>query len=93
MQPDLIYPIIAALGVFIVSTGVGVAMVRKLIQVHEAKHELKHGSAGFLRTVSGWSMIAIWLMVVWFSATIIGDWGVSGDLGARCCASPSQPGS
>ena len=55
-------------------------MVKKLIRVHEAKHELKRGSAGFLRSVSGWSMIALWLMAVWFLATIIGDWGATGDL-------------
>ena len=80
MQPDLIYPAIAALTLFIVSTGIGVGMVKKLIQVAEAKHELKQGSAGFLRTISGWSMIAIWLMSAWFCATIIGDWGATGDL-------------
>ena len=54
--------------------------VKKLIAVREAKHELKHGSAGFIRSMSGWAIIAFWLMAAWFFATIIGDWGVSGDL-------------
>ena len=80
MQADLIYPALFGLWLFIVSTAIGVGMVRKLIQVHEARHELKRGSAGFLRTISGWSMIALWLMAVWFFATIIGDWGATGDL-------------
>lgn len=80
MQPDLLQPALAGLTVFIASTAVGVGMVKKLIRVHEAKHELKRGSAGFLRSVSGWSMIALWLMAVWFLATIIGDWGATGDL-------------
>lgn len=80
MQADLIYPALFGLGLFIVSTAIGVGMVRKLIQVQEARHELKRGSAGFLRTISGWSMIALWLMAVWFFATIIGDWGATGDL-------------
>ena len=35
MQTDLIYPAIAALTLFIVSTGIGVGMVKKLIQVAE----------------------------------------------------------
>ncbi len=80
MQPDLIYPVLTGLALFAISTAAGVGMVKKLIMVHEAKHELKHGSAGFLRTIKGWSMIVIWVISVWFLATIIGDWGVSGDL-------------
>lgn len=72
--------IIATLVLLAASALAGVYPVRKLIQVREAKHELKHGSAGFLRTISGWSVIAIWLMAAWFFATIIGDWGATGDL-------------
>lgn len=58
----------------------GLSPIRKLIQVREAKHELKHGSAGFLRTMSGWIIIAIWATGTWFVATIIGDWWATGDL-------------
>lgn len=56
--------------------------MRKLITVYEAKHELKHGSAGWLRSIRGWSLVAFWLMTTWFIATIIGDWAMNGDLGA-----------
>ncbi|MBM1218791.1 hypothetical protein JQU17_01170 [Ponticoccus sp. SC2-23] len=54
--------------------------MRKLIQVREAKHELKHGSAGFIRTTSGWFVIVLWLAFSWFGATVLGDWWATGDL-------------
>lgn len=73
-------PILAGLALLAISTALGMVPVVKLIKVREAKHELKHGSAGFIRTISGWTMIAFWLMATWFFATIIGDWGVTGDL-------------
>jgi hypothetical protein len=73
-------PLLAVLGLFALSTLFGLGRVVKLIQVYEAQHELKRGSAGWIRTVSGWSMIFIWLGATWFAATIIGDWGVTGDL-------------
>ena len=43
-------------------------------------HRVLLGQLG--RSISGWSIIALWLMAVWFFATIIGDWAVSGDLNA-----------
>lgn len=73
-------PYIAAVVLLALSTWLGVGRVVKIIQVYEAKHELRQGSAGFIRSISGWSMIAFWLMATWFFATIIGDWGASGDL-------------
>ncbi|MEP3947916.1 hypothetical protein [Ascidiaceihabitans sp.] len=73
-------PVLSGLVLLAVSTFVGMWPVVKLIKVREAKHELKQGSAGFLRTLSGWSVIAFWLMTTWFFATIIGDWGSTGDL-------------
>ncbi|WP_375281315.1 hypothetical protein [Pseudooctadecabacter sp.] len=73
-------PVIAALALIAGSAVLGILPVRKLIQVREAKHELKHGSAGFIRTTSGWIVIAIWLALTWFVATILGDWSVTGDL-------------
>ena len=73
-------PFWATLALFAISTAVGMVQVVKVIQIREAKHELKQGSAGFLRSVGGWSLIFIWFGGVWFLATIIGDWGVSGDL-------------
>lgn len=73
-------PFLSALVLFVTSTAVGIYPVRKIIQVREAKHELKQGSAGFLRSIGGWSIIFIWFGIVWFLATIVGDWGVTGDL-------------
>ena len=73
-------PLLATLALFALSTGVGMCQVAKIIQIREAKHELKQGSAGFLRSLSGWSVIFIWFGLVWFCATIIGDWGATGDL-------------
>lgn len=73
-------PAVAALALVCVSTLIGVPSVKKLITVYEAKHELKQGSTGWLRSIAGWSMIAFWLMSTWFIATIIGDWGATGDL-------------
>lgn len=77
---SLASPFLAALVLFAGATFVGMAPVVKLIKVYEGHHELKQGSAGWLRTIGGWSIIAFWLMTTWFLATIIGDWGVSGDL-------------
>ena len=75
-------PWIAALGLFVLASGLGLRMIRKIVTVYEAKHELKQGSAGWIRSISGWSMIAFWALATWFLSTIIGDWAVSGDLGA-----------
>lgn len=76
----LIAPALSALALIAFGTALGIPAVRKLITVYEAKHELKHGSTGFLRSIAGWSIIAFWLMSTWFIATIIGDWGATGDL-------------
>lgn len=73
-------PALGGLALFALSTLIGIAAVRKLIQVAEARHELRIGSAGWIRTLSGWSMIAFWLMATWFAASVIGDWQVTGDL-------------
>lgn len=73
-------PLIAGLALFALSTGVGIYPVVKIIRVREARHELKEGSAGWLRGIGGWAVIAFWLMAVWFFATIIGDWNATGDL-------------
>jgi len=56
--------------------------VKRLITIQEAKHELKHGSAGFIRSTAGWFVIVLWLAVTWFCATVLGDWHVNGDLDA-----------
>lgn len=77
----LTVPILGSLAVlFIGMTAIGILPVRRLIRIGEAKHELKQGSASFIRTLAGWSVIAVWIGLTWFFATIIGDWAVSGDL-------------
>lgn len=81
MPPFTSAPMIALLGLAAGATLVGIAPMRKLIQVREARHELRQGSAGRLRTVSGWSVIAFWLLTTLYLATIVGDWMVTQDLG------------
>lgn len=73
-------PEIATLLLICIATALGAYPIKKLIDVKEAKHELKHGSAGFIRAISGWTIIAIWLCATWFFATITGDWWATGDL-------------
>lgn len=73
-------PLIATLVLLVLSTAIGMAQVAKMIRIHEARHELKHGSAGFIRSIAGWSVVAFWAMGVWFIATVLGDWGATGDL-------------
>ena len=73
-------PALAGLALVVCATAIGIPMIRKLVMVHEARHELRHGSAGFLRNLAGWSVIGFWLLATWFAATIIGDWGQTGDL-------------
>lgn len=75
-------PLLAGLVLMIGSALIGARSVKKLIVVMEAKHELKQGSAGFIRSIGGWSVIAFWLGGTWFVATILGDWSVSGSLDA-----------
>lgn len=63
-----------------IATSLGAYPIKKLIQVREAKHELKQNSPGYIRTISGWTIIALWLAATWFFATITGDWWATGDL-------------
>ena len=63
-----------------IGAAIGLPPVRKIIAVREAKHELREGSASFLRGIGGWSIIAFWIAALWFGGTIIGDWGATGDL-------------
>lgn len=73
-------PIAATFLIFLLATSIGAIPIKKLIQVQEAKHELKQGSPGFFRTTSGWIIIAVWIFLTWFLATITGDWWATGDL-------------
>ncbi|KPQ15905.1 MAG: Ion transport protein [Rhodobacteraceae bacterium HLUCCO18] len=74
-------PILLSIAVlFGAMTVAGIFPVLRLIRIHEAHHELKQGSASFLRSLAGWSIIAVWIGGAWFCATIIGDWAVTDDL-------------
>ena len=73
-------PIFATFAIVGLGAVLGIYPIKKLIQVQEAKHELKQGSAGYLRTMSGWIVIVIWLLAIWFGASITGDWWATGDL-------------
>lgn len=75
-------PFLFGFGLFVLATALGVLPVRKLIQIREAKHELRRGSSGFILSVSGWAFVAFWIMGVWFAATVLGDWATHGDLSA-----------
>lgn len=59
MNFDLVAPYVWGVALLAGSAVIGIGPVRKLIQVREAKHELKHGSAGFIRTTSGWFVIVL----------------------------------
>jgi hypothetical protein len=61
-------------------TALGIPPVLRLIRITRRKHELKQGSASFIRSLAGWSVIAVWIGATWFFATIIGDWAITGDL-------------
>ena len=74
-------PLLIGVALFALSTWFGVVQVKKLIAVYEARHELKRGSAGWIRSISGWSLVAFWLLATWFVSTVLGDWFVTEDLG------------
>lgn len=72
--------IAAALTCIALGAGFGLGPVRKFITLREAKHELRQGSASFIRGTAGWIIIAIWVAALWFAGTIIGDWARTMDL-------------
>lgn len=79
-MPISVGPAVATLLLVGFATCVGTYPIKKFIQIQEAKHELKRGSPGFFRTLSGWTIIVFWLVATWFLATITGDWWATGDL-------------
>ena len=72
-------PIFAALALFGLSTYFGLLPIYRLIQMHEARHELRASSASYLRRAGGWIIVAVWLGSVLFCAVFIGDWWITGD--------------
>ncbi|MEO0486618.1 MAG: hypothetical protein AAF092_11960 [Pseudomonadota bacterium] len=77
---DLLLPALAALALLAGGTLVGYGASKKLITMGEARHGLKQGSASQLRALAGWFWVLLWLAVLWFGGTIIGNWGATGDL-------------
>lgn len=71
--------VLAGLALFGMATFVGMIPIKKLIDMKEARHELRVGSANYLRRLAGWSAIGFWILAIWYFATILGDWGVTGD--------------
>lgn len=72
----------AAAVLFGFSTYLGLIPMHRMIQRREAQHELRSGSASYLRRTGGLLMVAAWLATLFFAATILGDWGFTGDLDA-----------
>lgn len=75
-----LFPLLLCLPLIGASALIGVPMVKKLVDVKEARHELKRDSTSYIMGVAGWSVIAFWLMATWYLATILGDWMVTGDV-------------
>ena len=75
-----VLPLLLMIPLFFVTTLIGVASVKKMISMYEARHELKQGSAGFLRSMSGWIIIVIWALLSIWAASFLGDWHTTGDL-------------
>ena len=73
-------PLLLCLPLIGASALIGLPMVKKLIDVKEARHELKRDSTSYIIGVAGWSVTAFWLMAKWYLATILGDWMVTDDL-------------
>jgi hypothetical protein len=76
---SIVFPIFATLILFGAATACGMYPVRKLIEIYEGRRELKQGSTGWIVTLGGWSIIGIWVLMTWFCATVIGNWGATGD--------------
>lgn len=72
-------PILLCLPLVVISALIGMPMVKKLVQIREARHELKRNSTSYIMGIAGWSVIAFWLMATWFFATILGDWAATDD--------------
>ena len=74
--------LVAAAVLFAFSTYLGLIPVHRMIQRREARHELRLGSASYLRRMGGLLFVFVWIITVVFLSTILGDWGTTGDLEA-----------
>ncbi|MEL6914982.1 MAG: hypothetical protein AAFP13_10815 [Pseudomonadota bacterium] len=84
---SLLEPALSAAALVILGTVIGYMPTRRIIAMREAHHELKRGSASFLRATAGWAVIAFWVMALWFGGTVVGDWVRLGDLDAALARS------
>ncbi len=80
-MPDILPQLLTGAAILAAATLFGMRAVRKLVEVHEDRTEMRFGSPGRLRMIRGWSVAGAWLLGTWFLATIVGDWGRTGDLG------------
>ncbi|SLN17715.1 hypothetical protein ROG8370_00521 [Roseovarius gaetbuli] len=61
-------------------TVIGVWPARKFFEVLEAKSEMRAQSPSLLRTLRGWSIVAIWVVLTAYCGSFFGDWAKTGDL-------------
>jgi hypothetical protein len=57
----------------------GLIPIHRMIHMHEARDELRQGSASRLRRAERWGVIAVWLAVVLSCLVFSGDWAATGD--------------
>ncbi|WP_298863023.1 hypothetical protein [uncultured Sulfitobacter sp.] len=79
LNASLLFSVVALFGL---STYVGLIPVHRMIRRREAQHELRAGSASYLRRMGGVVFVMIWVVTVLCLSTILGDWAVTGDLNA-----------
>lgn len=75
MEP-LIYAGLTVVGLSLI----GIYPARKFFQVIEAKGEMRAQSPSLLRSIRGWSIVAIWVVLTAYSGSFFGDWIKTGDL-------------
>lgn len=76
----MLQPLISGFMFLGLAVATGIYPAQKLIRVIEAKSEMQENSAGRLRAVGGWSVVAIWAILTAFAGSFIGDWIYTGDL-------------
>ena len=72
----------SAVALFGLSTYFRLLPVHRMIQRREAHHELRSGSASYLRRMGDAILFVTWIIVVLCLSSILGDWAVTGDLDA-----------
>lgn len=78
--PEAFLPYLSVIVLFAAATIFGMQPIHKIIEMREARHELKQGSAGWIRSLSGWSFVAFWIVGTGAFAGFLADWAQKGDL-------------